>query len=528
MPTINAISPLDSRPLGVFATTTLPEIHHRLAAAREAAKPWAELTSRQRLQKLAPLRDLLLSETDTIVDCIRQTTGKVATDALLGDVYPILDLLAYYRKHAGKILAGYNVATSPLAFPAATARVERKPFGVVAVIAPWNYPFQLALAPLLTALIAGNAVILKASELALPVGQLIIDLLARLDLPPGLVQAVVGGGEVGEWLIDARPDLVFFTGGSKAGKAVMRRAAQHPIPLLLELGGKDAMIVLEDADLPRAANAALYGAFVNSGQVCVGIERLYVHRNCQQRLLQLLQQGLAKLEVGPGEDADLGAMTSGQQMAVVKQHYDDALAKGAQVSGRFEVSGRFIQPVLLWDVHHGMRVMQEETFGPLLPVMAFDSDQQAIALANDCEFGLNASVWSHDIGKAQRIARQLQVGNWAVNDVIKNIGHSGLPFGGVKGSGFGRYHGADGLLSMSYPVSGFTNRSRLPREPNWFPYSAAGYQALKSFFDFVHSGDGLRQRLRRNRQALLAFRQYGGINLRQYWHNFTTLFSKRG
>ena len=526
MATISAISPLDGRVLGAYATTTQAQIDQRLAAAHEAGKVWSALPVRQRLQKLAPLRDVLLSETDVIVDCIRQATGKVATDALLGDIYPVLDLLAFYRKHATKILAGYGVWTSPLSFPAATARVERKPFGVVAVIAPWNYPLQLALAPMLTALIAGNAVILKPSELALPVGALIIELLARLDLPPGLVQWAVGGGEVGAWLIDAGPDLVFFTGGSQAGRAVMQRAAQHPLPVLLELGGKDAMLVLADADLLRAANAALYGAFGNSGQVCVAVERLYVQRDCFDRMLPLLLEGMAKLEVGPGDDADLGAMTSEQQIAVVKAHYEDALAQGAQASGPLLIDGRFVKPVLLWNVHHGMRVMREETFGPLLPVMAFDSDADAITLANDNEFGLNASVWSRDIAKAERVARQLQVGNWAVNDVIKNIGHPGLPFGGVRRSGVGRYHGAEGLLGMSYPVSGLTNRSRLPREPNWLPYSAAGYRSLKSYIDFVHgSGPGW-QRLVRNREALMAFREFGSIDLRQYWHNFKTLISK--
>jgi len=528
MATLRAISPLDASPLGDYAVSSPDNIGQQLTAARDAATVWAEIPVRQRLQRLMPLRDVLLRETDLIVECIHQTTGKVKTDALLGDLYPILDLLAYYRKQARSILAPHDVATSPLIFPAATARVERKPFGVVAVIAPWNYPFQLALAPLLTALIAGNAVILKPSELALPVGALIVDLLATLDLPPGLVQWVVGGRDVGEWLIDAGPELVFFTGGLQAGRAVMQRAARHPIPVLLELGGKDAMLVFADADCQRAANAALYGAFCNSGQVCVAIERLYVERDCHAHFLALLLDGIAQLHVGAGDDADVGAMTSEHQIAIVKAHYDDALAQGAQASGPLHIDGRFVKPVLLWNVHHGMRILREETFGPLLPVMAFDGEAEAITLANDSEFGLNASVWSRDIAKAERIARQLQVGNWAVNDVIKNIGHPGLPFGGVKRSGFGRYHGAEGLLSMSHPVSGLTNRSRLPREPNWFPYSAATYQSLKAHIDFVHGRGPVWQRLLRNREALMAFREFGSIDLRQYWHNFKTLISKRG
>ncbi len=528
MTTLQAISPLDGRLLGEYDITTPAEIDRQLAVARAAATIWAETPLHNRLQKLVPLRDLLLRETDAIVACVRQTTGKVATDALLGDIYPVLGLLAYYRKHAEKILAGYDVATSPLTFPATTARVERRPFGVVLVIAPWNYPLQLALAPLLTALIAGNAAILKPSELALPVGSLIIDLLAKLDLPDGLVQWAVGGGEVGEALIAAGPDLVFFTGGLQAGRAVMRKAAQHPLPVLLELGGKDAMIVFADADLQRAADAALYGALDNSGQVCVAVERLYVQRECHDRFLRLLSDGIAKLEVGAGDDADLGAMTSARQIAVIKQHYDDAVSQGAQASAPLSIEGHFVKPVLLRNVHHGMRVMREETFGPLLPVMMFDDEAQALTLANDSEFGLNASVWSRDIAKAERFARRLQVGNWAVNDVIKNIGHPGLPFGGVKHSGFGRYHGAEGLLSMSQPVSGLSNHSRLSREANWFPCSADNYRALRGFIDFVHGGGPLWRRLWRNRAALFAFREYAAIDPSQYWHNFKALIFKRG
>ena len=528
MTTLPAISPIDGRLLGEYPVTDAETIVRQLAAARTAATTWATLTVEQRLNRLAPLAELILADADAIVDCVHWATGKTATEALLGEIYPVLDLLAYYRKHAATILAGYDVLTSPWLFPGATAQVERRPFGVAAIISPWNYPFQLALAPLLTALIAGNAVILKPSELALPVGTLIGDFIARLDLPEGLVQTVVGGAEAGEALIDAGPDLVFFTGGLQAGKAVMRRAAQHPIPVLLELGGKDAMMVFADADLRRAANAALYGGFCNSGQVCISVERLYVQRDCHDRFVQALLDGLSKLEVGAGEDADLGAMTSDRQIAVVRAHYDDALAQGAIASGPLHIDGRFVGPVVLWNVHHGMRVMREETFGPLLPVMAFDDEVEALQLANDSEFGLNASVWSLDIAKAERIARQLQTGNWAVNEVIKNAGHPGLPFGGVKRSGFGRYHGGEGLLSFSYSQSGLTSRARAPAEANWFPYSARSYRNLQGYLDFVHGSGSLWQRLRRNREALMAFRQYGSVDLRQYWHNFKTLFSRRG
>ena len=309
------------------------------------------------------------------------------------------------------------------------------------------------------------------------------------------------------------------TGGVTAGRAVMARAAQHPVPVILELGGKDAMLVFADANLERAVKAAMYGAFSNSGQICVSVERCYVERSCYGEFVTMLNTAVANLKVGHGTEADLGALTSLKQFEIIKTHYDDAIAKGAKASSPLELHGRYLKPVLLWDVTHDMLIMREETFGALLPVMAFDNEQQALALANDSEYGLNASVWSEDIEKAERLARQLQVGNWAVNDVIKNIGHPGLPFGGVKNSGFGRYHGAEGLRQFTYTVASVTSRSRLNEEPNWFPYSETRYLQLRGFIDVLFGPGTLLQRIARNWSALQAFRAYASLNLRQHWQN---------
>lgn len=525
MTTIRAVSPVDGRALGEFLVSDAVSIQQQMLAARAAAQLWAKQPVAERAKVLSKLVPLLMTELDSICEFISLTTGKVHTEALLGEIYPILDLVRYYQKHAANILGYRGIPTSPFAFPGATAGIERRPVGVVAVISPWNYPFQLSVGPMLTALFAGNAVILKPSELSLPVGQLIIDLFKKLDLPEGLVQWLVGDGETGAQLIDAGPDLVFFTGGLNGGKAVMQRAAQHPIPVLLELGGKDPMLVFKDAQMQRAADAALYGAFCNSGQVCVSVERLYVQKDCHDEFLSLLQQGVSQLRVGHNPQGDLGAMTTKRQFATVEAHYQDAIAQGAQASGPLERQGNYLKPVVLWNVHHGMRVMREESFGPLLPVMAFSDEAEAIRLANDSEFGLNASVWSQDIAKAERVAGQLEVGNWAINDVIKNIGHPGLPFGGVKKSGFGRYHGAEGLRSFTYPVAGMTSRSHLPKEPNWFPYSEQRYQDFKGYMDFVYGEGSLSERIKRNWPALQAFREYSAFDLTQRWQNLKLLLS---
>lgn len=519
MATITVNSPIDGRLLGEFVTSSPEDIKRTLEKARHAADYWSTLPVKSRCQKLSAFNSIVLAELDELCEAISLTTGKVLTEALLGEVYPVLDLATYYFENAEAILRLRNVVTSPFAFPGATAAIARKPYGVTALITPWNYPFQITVAQILSALYAGNAVIFKLSELCLPVGEKITALFSRLELPEGLVQCLVGDGATGEYLIDAGPDFIVFTGSLSTGRKVAQRAAQHPIPAILELGGKDAMIVFADADLNRASEGVLYGAFANSGQTCVAVERLLVEASCFPQFLAMMREGIEKLVVGHGEMGDIGAMTSARQIEIVKRQYDDALTKGAKTSGPLELKGNYLQPVLLWDVTPDMLVMQEETFGPLLPVMTFTDEAHAVCLANGLDFGLNASVWSLDIGKAERIARQLKVGNWAVNDVLKNVGHPGLPFGGVGKSGYGRYHGAEGLRSFTYPVSGLTNRSHLPKEPNWFPYSAQSYRNFKGYIDFVYGTGTLFQRIRRNWPALQAFREYSAFDLMQRWQN---------
>ena len=525
MTEIHSVSPLDDKLIGTYAISPRQEIDAKLNNARQAAQSWSQATVAERVDRLYPLSQLILRDLDRLVEVIVATTGKVKTEALLGEIYPVLSQAGFYHQHATKILAPQHVPSSPFAFPDATATIERRPFGVVAVISPWNYPFQLSLTPMLTALYAGNAVILKASELSLPVAEKIMDLLERLSLPAGLVQWVAGAGESAEHLIDAGPDLVFFTGSLATGRKVMQRAAQHPVPVILELGGNNAMLVFADAHLERAANAAIYGAYVNSGQVCVATKRVLVESACFDEFLTRLISITANLNTGHGDKGDLGTMSNANQIRIVQEHYQDAIAMGAKASAELIINGHYLNPVVLWDVTPDMRIMQEETFGPLMAVMCFDDENQAIKFANSGHTGLNASVWSRDIVKGRRVTRQLQTGNWAINDVIKNIGHPALPFGGMGNSGFGRYHGTEGLLSFSQPVSGLTSYNALAHEPNWFPYSETRFEQFKGYLDFLFGDGAIWQRIRRNLQALEAFRAYSGLHLRQHAYNLKAFFN---
>ena len=521
---IVAVSALTEQNGKTYSVTHKDYVIKIMTKARDAFSLWEALTVEQRVKKLVKLEAIIQAEMDAIVEVIMTATGKVKTEVLLGEIYPVLTTLRFYQNNAAVILDAEPVTTPVILFPKSTAQIARRPFGVVAVISPWNFPFQLTLIPILTALITGNSVIFKMSELSLPVGDLLIDLLSRSALPENLVQQVIGFAETGQQLIASRPDMVFFTGSLAAGRAVMASAAQHPIPVVLELGGKDAMVVFADANQTRVVNAALYGAFSNSGQVCVSVERCYVEASYYQDFIRQLTEAVLKLKVGHGSSGDLGGLTTLKQFAVIEAHYNDALAKGAKASGALKLEGRYLHPIVLCDVTHDMNIMREETFGPVLPVMKFTSVSEVIELANDTDFGLNASVWSQDIAKAERVAKHLKVGSWAINDVIKNIGHPGLPFGGVKNSGFGRYHGAEGLRSFTYTVAGLTSRSTYESEPNWFPYSDQRYIEMRAFFDVMFGNEFLFLRIKRNWRALQAFKQYSSLNLGQHWHNFKIQF----
>lgn len=522
-----AYSPIDGHLIDEYQSSSELEVKSKILAAREAAELWGSRDIKDRLEFILRLKNYILAEADSICLRLVEITGKVKTEALIGEIYPLLDMMEFYVKHAKKILAKQQVYTSPLAYADATAYYQYHPYGVVAIISPWNYPFQLTLYPLISALIAGNSVIFKPSENTLPVGQLIMQLIIDVGFPNNVVQCLSGGAEVGEYLIDQRPDLVFFTGGRETGRKVMAKAAAHPIPVMLELGGKDAMVVYSNAVMERAVNAAMYGAFSNSGQVCISVERLYVEQGIFEKFIIALCTAVAKLKVGHDAEGDLGTMMSSAQVERIQILYEDAVNKGAEVSGSFNIQGCYVSPVIMWNLNNEMTLMQEEIFGPLLPVIPFSDSSELIEEINRSRYGLNASIWSTNIDFAQTIAGQLKVGGWAINDVIKNAGHPQLPFGGVKSSGFGRYHGAEGLRSFTYTVSTMISQNQYSKEPNWFPYSDVNYQNLLAYMTVLFGSGSFVSRLLRYWKQLIPFKEFARLNLRQHGYNLIiSLFKK--
>jgi succinate-semialdehyde dehydrogenase/glutarate-semialdehyde dehydrogenase len=362
---------------------------------------------------------------------------------------------------------------------------------VIGIISPWNYPFSLPSVQTLTALAMGNAVVLKPSEFT-PFSSLALEsLLREAGLDPSLLQVVTGEGPAGAALLESRIDKLIFTGSVATGKKVAQAAAARLLPVVLELGGKDPMIVLEDADVNVASSAAVWGAFMNAGQTCLSVERCYVHESIYESFLKACVEKTAKLKVGPGTDpaSDVGPMIHARQLRTVESHVADAIARGARLlsggKAQTQLGPNFFAPTILADVDQSMMLMREETFGPVLPVRSFKSEEEAVALANDSEFGLAASVWTSDRKRGEAVARRVNAGTVMVNDVIACFGISEAPHGGVKASGIGRTHGYFGLEEMVWPK--YVDSDLMPRMKKlwWYGYGPAFAQQMGGFIELL-------------------------------------------
>ncbi len=473
-----------------------------MARARRAFPGWSATPLRHRLDLMRALRSVIVHDLDEVLDTLIEATNKPALEALSSDVLVTLEAARYYERHATRILKAERRPTWALA-RGSRFLVEYQPFGVVAIISPWNHPLQLSLLPAIPALVAGNVVLLKPSELTPTVGSLIARLFREAGFPDGVLQLVPSERSAGAALVEARPDKVFFTGSTDTGRKVMQAAAEAITPVELELGGKDPMIVFADADLARAASAAVYGAFANAGQSCVAIERLYVETPVYDELLERILDEVLRLRPGTRGAGDYGPLIRPAQREVVEEQIADALGKGARLENPLVVEGELIHPVVLTGVDHSMKVMQEETFGPVLPVMRFSGEDEAVALANDSRYGLNASVWTADEQRGLRVARRLVTGSCAINEVLRNVANPAMPFGGEKQSGFCRYHGPEGLRAFCRQRAIQIGPGRRGREPGWLPFDRASYEGLRAWILAVH-GRGLRGRTRSLEAAVRA------------------------
>ena len=475
-PVIETFDPRYGTLIGVVPDMDDVAVRAAVARARAVSGAWSSLTYAERSRHLLAVRDRLLDRAEELVEVICAETGKQRAEAVTTELMAVCETMSWYARNGDKVLAPQSVSPGLMAHKKAWKRYE--PMGVIGVISPWNYPFTLSMTPVITALFAGNAVVLKPSEVTPTVG-LAIGALFEDDDWGDLVQVVTGGGATGEALVRSGADKIVFTGSARTGRRVMAAAADTLTPVLLELGGKDPMIVCADADLDRAAKGAVWGAFQNSGQTCMSVERVYVDERVKDAFVDRVLAETARIRQDT-DGGDIGSMTFAPQLELVQRHVADAVEKGATVlagGSRIDRPGLWFEPTVLVDVDHSMTLMTDETFGPVLPIMGVTGTDEALRLANDSEFGLNSSVWTSDDALGTSVANRLQAGNVCINDCIISYAVPGLPFGGVKQSGIGRVHGPEGLREFSNLKSVLSARVNLPREVWWFPVPA-GLDAL--------------------------------------------------
>ena len=473
--------PTPSKPI-----TTAAELKEQVARAKLVQSAWEVISIDTRIRHIRRIRDFLVENADRIIEVICQENGKVRIDALAGEILPAAMAISYYMKKAAKFLKPRKLASGNILTFNKRSLIERVPFGVVGIIAPWNYPFVIPFSEVITALLAGNAVILKTASVTSGVGRILDECIQSADLPQDLFAHITMPGKMaGDALLESGVDKIFFTGSIASGKYIMSKAAETLTPVVLELGGNDPMIVCEDADLDRAVGGALWAGFSNTGQSCGGVERIYVHQKVYEPFLELLKEKVEKLRVGPYIDpnADIGALTTQEQSAIVKRHIDDALKNGAAIYAQSMCppaeDGNFLPATVLTEVNHNMLVMKDETFGPVVAVMPVMDYFEAIHLANDSYMGLTASIWTRSRHRARLIASRLKAGAVTVNDHLMSHGLAETPWGGFKQSGIGRTHGEIGFNEMTqaqvivYDILPFVKKDLW-----WYPYSAILYDRV--------------------------------------------------
>jgi acyl-CoA reductase-like NAD-dependent aldehyde dehydrogenase len=507
-------SPFDGARLGSVPTITPGEVQAVVDDVAEVQPFWAALPPRERGRYMKRAAQVVIDSLDELSELLTREQGKPRSESYVMELLPTIDALHWIANEGPEILEDEAVSL-PIFLKQKRAQHEFEPLGVVGVIAPWNYPWSIPFGEVAIALMCGNGVVLKPASLTPLIGQRIQDTFERAGLPQGLVRAVHGGGAVGQALVESSAAKIFFTGSVEVGRSVGVACAERMKGSVLELGGKDAMLVLSDANLPNAVSGALWGGFANAGQTCSGIERVYVMRDVADGFTRGLVEGAQALRVGDPmrPDTEIGPMVSRQQRDLVVELIDDAVAAGAELRCGGPVEGSdHIAPAVLTGVTHDMRIMREEIFGPVLPVVEVAYEDEAIALANDSEFGLGASVWTLDRARGEQIARRLEAGMVWLNDHMYSHGAMSCAWGGVKHSGLGRSHSRLGFMECVNPKLVTWEPSRT-RNFWWHPYDAALREAMHASAQLLYGRDeDKRGALRR---GLLPLAKVGARTLRR-------------
>ena len=507
---VPSIDPATGKVCASYERTPPLLVPQLLLKAREAQAAWAKIPVEDRCARIGVLKEKILEARRTLANAIVRESGKPRVEALFADVFVALDTAAYFAKHGSALLRPERVSHHSTAAKMKSGMLLHEPLGVLAIISSWNYPLAIPIGQIIPAVAAGNAVLFKSSDFTPECGVLIQKLFLDAGFPEGLVTVLQGGGDVGQALIDAHPDKVFFTGSVFTGRHVAEACARELIPSVLELGGKDAMVVLADADISVTSSAAVWGSFTNCGQVCLSLERVFVESAVSEAFHRACVEKTGELRLGPGNDpqSDVGPLIRPLHVQRMSDLISEAVQRGAKVlcggHPRPELGPGFFEPTVITGVDSSMQLFRDETFGPILAIQVVGDAEEALRLANETEFALAASVWTRDTVKGKAIARRLRAGTVMVNDAVSGFAIAEAPHGGTGLSGWGRTHGKAGLLEMVHLK--YLDVDRLPgmEKPWWFRYGSDLEGAADSFLRFEF-GAGLTARLLHARGAMKTF-----------------------
>lgn len=481
---IISLNPATKKIIGTVKSDSVESLNEALKRARSAKGSWADLRLSQRARILRMVRKTLVKHTEELSELIAAETGKTHWEGFL-EVFTTCEHLRHIAKHGPEYLRT-EIRSSGI-FQNKKCYVNYVPHGVVGIISPWNYPLILTASPVVEALMAGNAVVLKPSELTPLTGKRMVEIFHQGGIPEQVLQIVQGGGEIGAELVsNPLTDMVCFTGSVEVGKKIALACAEHLKPVILELGGKDPMIVLEDADLEKAAGAAVWGGFSNCGQTCISVERVFVAESVADEFIAIVKQKTEALSVGPDKiNNDIGAVINEKQQELILGHIQSAVSRGAKIisggNSMSDLGGYFIKPTVLEVFEESSDIMTRETFGPEICIMRVKDENEAIQKANQSLYGLSASVFTKNKKRGQEIARKIRAGSICINDVLTNYISADLPFGGMGISGIGRVHGPEGLRGFSQAQSILVDRWGLKKELWWYPVHAG----VKKWFQII-------------------------------------------
>jgi acyl-CoA reductase-like NAD-dependent aldehyde dehydrogenase len=491
--TFEVENPATGKVIAQIPELTAEQVHELALKARAAQPAWEAMGFEGRARIMLRVQKWLSDNSERVFETVMSETGKSYEDAQISDWSYTIAAFGFWAKHAEEYLADERVKSSAVLVKGKKLMVRYRPLGLIGVIGPWNYPLANSVGDCIPALMAGNAVILKPSEITPLSSLLMAEAFRECGLPDDVFQVATGKGATGAALIDD-VDMIMFTGSTATGKKVMAKAAETLTPVSLELGGKDPLIVLADADVDRAANVAAYYSMLNAGQTCISVERVYVEAPVYDEfvgkvadIVRNLRQGVS---TGPGT-TDMGSMTFPPQVDIVERHVEDAKAKGARVlvgghRGHDGEGGYWYEPTVLVDVDHSMSCMKEETFGPTLPIMKVADAEEAVRMANDSPYGLGGSVFGKDIERAEAIARRIEAGAVCVNEALLNYVALELPMGGWKASGLGSRHGAGGIRKYCRQQSLLVSRFHLKKDVHMYPYNAKMTKRLQGFLKLLY------------------------------------------